>query len=132
MENMLDWGLAFYQESRHQHMTTEVKVGFILDDSISLQATFSGVDASNQQNKVSNQGQYFIFIFRTTDLSSNGIKIQRGLKIWKDDDEYEVVLNDKNQPEYGDPLKKDIVLTAVLKSTTNKIRPEHINLHTNQ
>lgn len=119
MERMLQWGLSWLQEARQKHITSEVQVGLTLGEAVPLLATISGVDASNSQQRVGMQGQYFIFIFRKSDLETNDIRIRRGLKIWDEHtNQYDVVVPDRMQPEYNDPLQLDIAITAVLIAPT--------------
>ncbi|GIW60306.1 MAG: hypothetical protein KatS3mg087_1372 [Patescibacteria group bacterium] len=110
---MFESGLKWLQEQRHKHMSVLVKLGTSLSTAVDLQATISFEEASSTASQITQQKQIHHFIFRTSDLKANNIKLHRGLKIWYDDREFETVYERNRLFEFNDPLGLDVIIKAV-------------------
>jgi len=107
-------GLTWFQEQRQTHCTEDILIGYVKANAVALKATKTADDGQSTQNQLTLQKQIFHFVVRRSDLIDNNIKIHRGLKIWHNDDEYELSYESKDIYEYNDPLKLDVVLKTVL------------------
>jgi len=107
-------GLTWFQEQRQTHCTEDILIGYVKASAVALKATKTSDDGQSTQNHLTLQKQIFHFVVRRSDLIDNNIKIHRGLKIWHNDDEYELSYESKDIYEYNDPLKLDVVLKTVL------------------
>lgn len=107
-------GLTWFQEQRQAHCTEDILIGYIKADAVALKATKTSDDGQSTQNHLTLQKQIFHFVVRRSDLIDNNIKLHRGLRIWHEDDEYELSYESKDLYEYNDPLKLDVVLKTVL------------------
>ena len=130
MTDYLQWGLNFLQETRHQHMTQEVLIGFSEEEAVPLQATLSETDTLSITRQVGLHSQYFDFIFRKSDLVEEGIEIQRGLRIWYNDLVYEIAFQGRLLFYYNDPMELDVVIQTV--KITPQITPNPPYPHSNQ
>lgn len=118
-------GLSWFQDMRHTCCTQEILIGLTLATAKPIQATPSSDDASTTHNRLSLQKINFNFVVRRVDLESNEIKLQRGLKIWYRDDEYELSYDAKDIYEYNDTNRLDIVLKTVLVGDNNGLSPTY-------
>lgn len=125
MPSFIDKGLTWFQKERQLHCTEDVLIGTTLGTAIPLKATKTSDDGQSTQNHLTLQKQIFHFVVRRSDLVANNIKLHRGIKIWHDDDQYELSYESKDIYEYNDPLKLDIVLKAVLVDDDNPIHPTY-------
>ena len=107
-------GLTWFQEQRQAHCTEDILIGYVKSDAVALKATKTSDDGQSTQNHLTLQKQIFHFVVRRSDLIDNNIKLHRGLRIWHEDDEYELSYESKDLYEYNDPLKLDVVLKTVL------------------
>lgn len=107
-------GLTWFQEQRQAHCTEDILIGYVKADAVALKATKTSDDGQSTQNHLTLQKQIFHFVVRRSDLIDNNIKLHRGLRIWHEDDEYELSYESKDLYEYNDPLKLDVVLKTVL------------------
>lgn len=107
-------GLTWFQEQRQTHCTEDILIGYVKAEAAALKATKTSDDGQSTQNHLTLQKQIFHFVVRRSDLIDNNIKLHRGLKIWHEDDEYELSYESKDLYEYNDPLKLDVVLKTVL------------------
>ena len=107
-------GLTWFQEQRQTHCTEDILIGYVKASAVALKATKTSDDGQSTQNHLTLQKQIFHFVVRRSDLIDNNIKLHRGLKIWHEDDEYELSYESKDLYEYNDPLKLDVVLKTVL------------------
>ena len=123
MPNFISTGLAWFHEHRQAHCTEEVFIGYVRETASALQATISSDDGQSTQNQVTLQKQIFHFIVRRTDLINRNIKLHRGVKIWRDDETYELSYESKDIFEYNDPERLDVVLKAVLIDDGNELSP---------
>ena len=62
---------------------------------------------------------------RRCDLERYDVKLQRGLKIWYLDDEYELAYENKDIYEYNDPDRNDLILKAVLIRDNEGLSPTY-------
>lgn len=107
-------GLTWFQKQRQTHCTEDILIGYVKASAVALKATKTSDDGQSTQNHLTLQKQIFHFVVRRSDLIDNNIKLHRGLKIWHEDDEYELSYESKDLYEYNDPLKLDVVLKTVL------------------
>ena len=125
MNNMMSKGLLWFQQQREAHCTHEILIGFTKNTAAPINATVSSDDAVSTQNRVILQKQIFHFVVRRCDLERYDIKLQRGLKIWYLDDEYELAYESKDVYEYNDPDRNDLVLKAVLVRDNEGLSPTY-------
>ena len=118
-------GLSWFQEQRQLHCTHEILIGFAKATAAPINATVTSDDGQSTQNRLTLQKQMFHFVVRRCDLERYNVKIQRGLKVWYLDDEYELAYESKDLYEYNDPDRLDIVLKAVLVDDNEPIHPSY-------
>ena len=121
--NMMSKGLSWFQKQREAHCTHEILIGFIKNTAAAINATVSSDDGTSTQNRLTLQAQMFHFVVRRCDLESYDVKLQRGLKIWYLDDEYELSYESKDLYEYNDPDRNDLILKAVLVRDNESLSP---------
>lgn len=125
MNDFITDGLAWLQQMREQHCSAEIAVGLTLGSAASLLATVSQDSVSTTMNGLTLQKITFIFVVAREDLQARNIKLQRGLKIWYKDDEYELSYDGQDIYEYNDPNRNDVVLKAVLVKDKNPLHPNY-------
>lgn len=123
MSDFITDGLSWFQEQRELHTTQEILIGFTKATAAAINATVTSDDAQSTQNRLTLQKQIFHFVVRRCDLERYSVKLQRGLKIWYLDDEYELAYESKDLYEYNDPNRNDIVLKTVLVRDNEGLTP---------
>lgn len=121
--NFIQDGLAWFQNQRHEHTTQEVLVGLTEESAVPLKATVAGSSSQSSMDQVALEGKHFRFVFRRCDLYNANVKIQRGLKIWYKNNEFNVAFDKKMTDDYNDPMLLDITLRAVLWKEYRGIHP---------
>jgi hypothetical protein len=124
MDEMLEWGLEWVQQTRHTTMTRLVSIGYTKETAVELAATLSESDSQSVSQRVGTHMQYFDFIFRKQDLVDNELNIQRGLKIWDGTDVFEIGFQGKLMFYYNDPHQNDVVIQTVKKESLSDIVPK--------
>lgn len=125
MTNFISDGLSWFQEQRQLHCTHEIQIGFTKATAAPINATVTSDDGQSTQNRLTLQKQIFHFVVRRCDLERHNIKLQRGLKVWYLNDEYELAYESKDVYEYNDPDRLDIVLKTVLVNDDEPIHPSY-------
>lgn len=125
MTNFISDGLSWFQEQRQLHCTHEIQIGFTKGTAAPINATVTSDDGQSTQNRLTLQKQIFHFVVRRCDLERHSIKLQRGLKVWYLNDEYELAYESKDVYEYNDPDRLDIVLKTVLVNDDEPIHPSY-------
>jgi len=116
VEDILNWAARQLQDIRERHATTFVRIGMTFETSVELPCTPVGIKTLTSGNEVQQQAQHTRLVFRSQDLDNHGIVIQRGLKLWLDDNVYEIAMQGRNLFEYNDLVTRlDIVLQFVWK-----------------
>ncbi len=116
IDNMLDWAVQWGQDYREKHAGIYVQVGLKFEESIELICTPVGTKSLAQADQINLQSQHFRLLFRNEDFLNNNIPIVRGLKIWFQDNVFEIAYQGRLLFEYNDLITmRDLIIQVVFK-----------------
>jgi len=120
IQNMLDWAVKWGQDYRELHAGMHVQVGLKYEESIELICTPVGNKTIAQADQLNLQSQHFRLLFRNEDFLNNNIPIVRGLKIWYQNNVFEIAYQGRLLFEYNDLITmRDIIIQVVFKEKIN-------------
>jgi hypothetical protein len=116
INNMLDWAVQWGQDYREKHAGIHVLVGLKFEEAIELICTPVGTKSITQADQINLQSQHFRLLFRNEDFLNNNIPIVRGLKIWFQDNVFEIAYQGRLLFEYNDLITmRDLIIQVVFK-----------------
>lgn len=121
MTEFMEWGLDWLQEVKSEELDVEVKIGTALETAVPILATPVASDANSTSNQLQVHMQYRGFVVQRSELVSKNIKIYKGLSIFWDGKQFDIITDGKVIHYDNDNHDRSVVINTVLAGTTNAI-----------